>query len=435
MRVFVSGAVIYFLVIAMFVGGLSAATLWIKLIHRIKGTWLVYTLIGVGIAILYYLAITSYVFGVYTFIPINRGGRLPLTRAYLEVSGHANLFAAERVVGDVKLRGPAYIIEDHTDTLFVASENMDKWLYEFVPIHAIRKENIQYTYLERISDGFPRTTTSAPQSMVLANSLKIPPEFYEARRVFQYDYIYVDAFLLCVWLFVLMWNREYRPLLFGLAIAPMIYFIDAVIWWNSSAGDSYIAGTFIREYWIGGVQVPHPLGAYRWLKFGADFMMTISYALYAFPWLAIVLGELRRQQWLSKRVIGYTALWFGSWMTVPLLSAVLPIDDTRVEAVRHMNTQLPFWIINLIVGYGLLLLIYRREFQKVLRIFCVGVVCALIMEIPLYVFRIRPTGIVFLLFEGLILLNQGVPYVFLFLDKVMPDLRRRKLVLTPTPPN
>jgi hypothetical protein len=232
-----------------------------------------------------------------------------------------------------------------------------------------------------------------------------------------------------------MWNREYRPLLFGLAIAPMIYFIDAVIWWNSSAGDSYIAGTFIREYWIGGVQVPHPLGAYRWLKFGADFMMTISYALYAFPWLAIVLGELRRQQWLSKRVIGYTALWFGSWMTVPLLSAVLPIDDTRVEAVRHMNTQLPFWIINLIVGYGLLLLIYRREFQKVLRIFCVGVVCALIMEIPLYVFRIRPTGIVFLLFEGLILLNQGVPYVFLFLDKVMPDLRRRKLVLTPTPPN
>src|SRR3712207_7476189 len=43
-----------------------------------------------------YLAITSYVFGVYIFIPANRGGRLPLTRAYIEVTGHDTLFAEDR---------------------------------------------------------------------------------------------------------------------------------------------------------------------------------------------------------------------------------------------------------------------------------------------------------------------------------------------------
>jgi hypothetical protein len=430
-KIFVSGAFIYFLVVAFFVGGLSAATLWIKLIHKIKGSWLVYTLIGVGIAILYYLAITSYVFGIYTFIPINRGGRLPLTRAYLEVTGHSNLFTEERVVGGVKLRGPSYIIEDQADTLFVASDNMDRWLYEFVPIHAIRKENIQYVYLERITDGFPRTTPNMGHGIMLISSSMLPPEFYEARRVFQYDYIYVDAILLCVWLLILIKNREYRPIIFGLAIAPIIYLIDAAIWWNSTAGPNYGAGTFIREYWIGGTQMPHPLGSFRWIKFGADFMMTISYALFTFPWLAIVLEEVRQRKLVSRKVIGYTLFWLGTWLTVPLLSIVLPINDVRVETVRHMNTQLPFWVSNLIIGYGLLIIIYRKDLYKVLWVFCIGVVGALVMELPLYLFRIRPTGFIFLLFEGLILLNQGAPYVFLFIDKVMPRYRRKADAMTP----
>jgi len=63
--------------------------------------------------------------------------------------------------------------------------------------------------------------------------------------------------LLCTWVLILVRNREYRPLIFGLAIEPIIYFIDAGIWWNSAAGSSYAAGTFIREYWIGAMQVPH----------------------------------------------------------------------------------------------------------------------------------------------------------------------------------
>ena len=54
------------------------------------------------------------------------------------------------------MRGPAYIVEENSDYYFVASERMSSWLFEFVPIHVLRKENVPYVLLERIHDGFPR---------------------------------------------------------------------------------------------------------------------------------------------------------------------------------------------------------------------------------------------------------------------------------------
>ncbi len=423
MSALVANGIYYFLVVVVFVTGLSAAALWVRLIHKIKGSWLVFSLIGFGIAVLYYLAITSYVFGVYIFIPSNRGGRLPLTRAFIEVTGHDTLFAEERVVGGVKVRGPVYIIDDHNDSLFVAAERMDRWLYEFVPIHAIRKESVPYVYMERIEDGFPRLINSVA---VGSRRMTIfPEEFYQARRVFQYDYIYFDAFFLLIWLALLIRNKEYKALIFGAVISPIIYLIDAYIWWNSSAGPAHPPGTHIREYWIGGVQVPRPQGAYLWPKFGADFMMTISYALYAFPWLYIMFRNLRKGTLFSKEVLIYTVVWVAAWFLVPLLSILLGIDDTPVQAVRYMNSQFNGWIINLFIGYGLLAIIYRKNLKLVAYLLGIGALGAFIMEVPLYVFGIRPTGILFIIFEGLFLLNQGVPYLFLTVDKILPAIQRR----------
>lgn len=423
MGALVTNGLYYFLVVVVFVTGLSAATLWVRLIHKIKGSWLVFSLIGFGVAVLYYLAITSYVFGVYIFIPANRGGRLPLTRAYLEVTGHETLFAEERVVGGVKVRGPVYIIEDHEDSLFVASEKMERWLYEFVPVHSLRKENVPYVYVERIEDGFPRVASGAAAGSRLMTLF--PEEFYQARRVFQYDYIYVDAFFLLIWLALLIRNKEYKALIFGAIISPIIYLIDAYIWWNSSAGPAHPPGTHIREYWIGGVQVPRPQGAYLWPKFGADFMMTISYALYAFPWLYIVFRNLRKGTLFSKEVLKYTVVWVAAWFLVPLLSILLGIDDTPVQAVRYMNSQFSGWIINLLIGYGLLAIVYRKNLTRVAYLLGIGALGAFIMEVPLYLFGIRPTGILFIIFEGLFLLNQGVPYLFLTVDKVIPAVQHK----------
>jgi hypothetical protein len=146
----------YLLAAVVFVVGMWAAVRWIKHIQNIKGSAVVYALIGFGLAILYYMALTTYEFGVYKLIPCNRGGRLPLTVAYLEVKDHAGLFSEEKTIAGVKVRGPAYIIEENSDYLFVASERMNDWLGEFVPIHVIRKDGVPYVFLERINDGFPR---------------------------------------------------------------------------------------------------------------------------------------------------------------------------------------------------------------------------------------------------------------------------------------
>ena len=150
-----SKGIYYALAGVVFVVGMTAATLWVKKIQNIEGISFVYPLISFGIAILYYMAVTSYVFGVYTFIPCNRGGKLPVVEAYLQFKDDQQLFSPINKNG-VMLRGPVYIIEETTDRYFIASENMGSWLTDFVPIHAIRKDNIPYLYLQRISDGFPR---------------------------------------------------------------------------------------------------------------------------------------------------------------------------------------------------------------------------------------------------------------------------------------
>ena len=151
---------VYFILAGIiFVGGMSAAVYWVRYIRAARGVWPVYGLIGFGLCSLYYLAVTSYVFGVYNYIPSNRGGRLPVTRAHLQINPDEQLVAEQRVIGSVKVWGPVYIIEDQQEILFVASEKMDRWLFDFVPIHAIRKDRIPYMYIERIENGFPRVPT------------------------------------------------------------------------------------------------------------------------------------------------------------------------------------------------------------------------------------------------------------------------------------
>ncbi|MFH1769670.1 MAG: hypothetical protein ABH833_03315 [Parcubacteria group bacterium] len=242
-------------------------------------------------------------------------------------------------------------------------------------------------------------------------------QFTEARRIFEYDYIYIDAIFLLVWLAVLLWHKRYRALLFSFVIAPIIYSIDALWWWNKSAGTNYPEGTFIREYWIGGTQVPHPTGEFLWIKFGADFMMTISYALFAFSWIWIMFDSLRNKNW--RAILGYTGLYLGIWLIIPLLSNITHINDTIVETVRHMDSQMIFWIINAVIGYGILFCVYRHNLKLIGQIFIIGISASLIMELPLYLAGIRPTGISFLFFETIFLLNQGVPYLFLVWDKVL----------------
>ena len=130
-------------------------------------------------------------------------------------------------------------------------------------------------------------------------------DFTNAARNFQYDYIYIDAIFLSVWIIILVKNRKWAALKAGSITGILIYIIDAVWWWNTPAGSNYPEGTYIREYRIGGVQMPHPLGDYFWLKSGCDFMMTFSYAMFAFCWLWIIFENIDTSE--KKEIIFYTS--------------------------------------------------------------------------------------------------------------------------------
>lgn len=162
----------YFFAGLVFVVGILSAMLWTKNISNVKGSSVVYALIGIGLCILYYMAITSYVYGVYTLIPCNRGGRLPVTEAYVKVDESLPDIGGSIVIGGRRLRGPVYIIEENASVLYVASENMNNWNSAFVPIHALRKDEIPYIYLTRIEDGFPRVKRMQGFSPINADSVK-----------------------------------------------------------------------------------------------------------------------------------------------------------------------------------------------------------------------------------------------------------------------
>jgi len=244
--------------------------------------------------------------------------------------------------------------------------------------------------------------------------------FNQAARNFRYDYIYIDAFFLSIWIVILIKKKKWNPLLFGIICGILVYLIDAVCWWNTLAGAHYPEGTFIREYWIGGIQMPRPLGEYFWLKFGADFMMTISYSLFAFPWLWIIFENFEKRD--KQEILLFTGFYFSSWMLTPLLSILLPINDTMVNTVRHMDTQMIAWIINVIVGYAILSVIYgtniiNRKNPKIIGfVFLVGCVQSFYMEFPLFLYGIRPTGVAFLVYEVFFLFNQGAPYLYILYD-------------------
>jgi len=253
--------------------------------------------------------------------------------------------------------------------------------------------------------------------------------FNQAIRMFEYDYIFIDGVFLAIWLGVLIKYKKWAPIKFGIITGFLIYTIDAIAWFNIPAGSNYPTGTFIREYWIGGIYMPRPLGDYFWIKAGADFMMTFSYSMFAFTWLWIIFENFIKKN--IKEIALFTALFIGFWILTPFLSLWLPINNTIVESVRYMDSQQVIWFVNIVVGYSLLFLIYgtkkfgSKKPKIILYVFFIGCVEAFFMEFPLLISGIRPTGVFYLLFSTVIMFNQGAPYLYILYDMVIPRLSRK----------
>ena len=250
--------------------------------------------------------------------------------------------------------------------------------------------------------------------------------FNRATRNFEYDYIFIDSIFLTIWIAILIKYKKWNPIKFGIVTGLIIYFIDVIVWFNLPAGSNYPSGTYIREYWIGGIYMPRPLGNYFWPKFGADFMMTFSYSMFAFGWLWIMFENFVKRN--TKEILTFTLIFFGSWMLIPFLSFGIPLNDTLVESVRYMDTQMVAWWINILVGYFILFLIYgTNKFKSkkpkiILLVFIVGCTNGFFMEFPLLISGIRPTGVLYLLYDVFLMFNQGAPYLYIAYDKVLPWL-------------
>lgn len=160
---FLRGGVYYFLMAAVFVFGTMAAILWLREVRTIRGSVvLVYGLVGFGLAVLYYMSVTSYVFGVYKFIPKNRGGGLPVTEVFIKPNDAQFLTdRAKRSTSEYGF-GPYYVIEENGEYIFFGFDEMDKWLTQFVPIYVIGKSQVENMYIRRIENGFPRRNKSSP---------------------------------------------------------------------------------------------------------------------------------------------------------------------------------------------------------------------------------------------------------------------------------
>ncbi|MBN1802952.1 MAG: hypothetical protein JW891_15695 [Candidatus Lokiarchaeota archaeon] len=247
----------------------------------------------------------------------------------------------------------------------------------------------------------------------------------EVSRSFQYDYIFFDAIFLAIWLAVLVKFKKWKAIKAGIITGIIVYFIDAVWWWNAPWND-----TFIREYWIGGVAIPRQLGSYFFLKFGADFMMCMSYSLYAFAWLWIAFENIEKKN--KNELLLFTFLYFAFWMIVPLLSTIVPLYDVSVYTIRHMDSQIIVWIVNVFVGYLLLAIIYgtkyfgKKDLKILLYVLIIGCTESFFMEVPLFIFGIRPNNGWLLLYEIFFLFNQGAPYLYIFWDKILPFLKKKK---------
>ena len=117
-----------------------------------------------GLFMLLYICINAYVYSVVRHIPMNRGGKLPLTRSFMVTATPAlrTMAVGQTKTNECTIIGPVYVLEETEDYLHVANESLGDWHREWVPTFAVRKDEILYIRNERITAAGPRGQRRAP---------------------------------------------------------------------------------------------------------------------------------------------------------------------------------------------------------------------------------------------------------------------------------
>ncbi len=218
---------------------------------------------------------------------------------------------------------------------------------------------------------------------------------HDVIRIFDFDYLIFDFIFLLIFLTVLIINKKKIPIYVGFVCGILFLIIDGIIWWN----------TGIREI--------DPSNT----KIYVDFMMDFSYGLLAFSWVMIMFERNS-----IKEILLWTLFLYGGWLLIASLSQILPLIDLEIITIRHMQSLRVVEIATVVCGY-LLLIFLRYNYKMILFIFWVGFMLSFMMESYLLFTQIRPSGFELLLYDSLILTNQGIPYLFVIFDKILPKLR------------
>ncbi len=113
---------------------------------------------SVGVIVLLFICLNAYVYSVVRYIPMNRGGKLPITRSYLITTNKVfdTIPINKTITTENTKIGPVYIIEETQDYLYIAKECENEWFDDWASTFAIKKDVIQYIKNERITMGGPR---------------------------------------------------------------------------------------------------------------------------------------------------------------------------------------------------------------------------------------------------------------------------------------
>ena len=222
---------------------------------------------------------------------------------------------------------------------------------------------------------------------------------YDVIRNFGVDYIYFDLIFLAVFITTLIILKKKLPLwaffVGGLAIN---FLIDWGLWLHNG----------LRT-----VSLPFHFAGSIILFF---IWFSLSYGIeYAYVFLMF-------QEKSIKTKIKWTAFIFIGWLLVAFSSQSINLNNAQITTVRHMADFRILEIGILVIGY-LILFLLKYNWKQIGFLFLIGFLIHFMMEFSLLVSGIRPGSMLVLIENSLIEFNMGVPFFYLFWDKIL----RRKI--------
>ena len=205
-------------------------------------------------------------------------------------------------------------------------------------------------------------------------------------RTFNYLYIYLDIAFLIILAIILLFNKRYLALIFGLCGALLYFAVDYGIFYGA-LGTRTVTGA--STFWL-----------LLWLS--------TSYGFTNFAWIWLWLDR-------DKRTLEWSLLIVMGWLATALLSQNFAGSAT-VEISRGTTSYHGVMALIMFVTYAYLFVDNIRNKEKkhnILWILAIGIIVQFAWEAVLLITGIRNLGAMPLIVNSLLETNMGLPLIYL----------------------